>query len=265
MKILFTAVLFLLGLSGPVLAEGELPKPGDLISGSYNVYEDGLVSKRLLRKIPLPEGNWIVARAEANTSKNNPYTRVTYAPMLMHEMVLAKVDKSNKLEAAIYLRTNVEEHAYKWDTEFCKDENNNFIYSNNHGTSLYVQRCTSIRASTYLQGSTAGQNAVREFYNSKGIKFDSNAIWVQNTEYDDNGNYVRFDTYYFPSADGLENPSIGNMPTSPWFKTNYITDPKKVKFIGGLEKWANENSALLNKFFYKTDAPVEQLKLYRFN
>ncbi|MFZ9470249.1 MAG: hypothetical protein ACO26G_04270 [Rickettsiales bacterium] len=39
----------------------------------------------------------------------------------------------------------------------------------------------------------------------------------------------------------------------------------KKEFINGLEKWANENSALINKFFHKTDAPLEQLKLYKFN
>lgn len=243
-------------------ADDSPPKKGDIISGSYQVFEKGITGNRLLRKVPLPEGNWIVVSAWDRKSTNNPYAKVD--PIDLRDMVLAQVDKNNRLIAAIYLTTNKESRYYKWDPEYCKDVNNRFLYSNTYGTSLYEQRCTSIQPSTYLQSSTPGQNAVREFYNSKGIKFDSNAIMVQTSEYDQNGNLLRMDIFYFPSTYGLENPQVGNLTMSPWFKTNYQQDPKKVKFLEGLEKWANEYSALQNKYFNGSDKPVDPIGLYKY-
>lgn len=258
------AVICVLALSfvSPSFAADELPKQGDVIKGSYKVYEDGLVGKRLLRSIPLPEGDWIVVSAWERKSVNNPYAKVN--PITLQEMVLAQVDKNNKLTAAIFFTTNAEMRAYKWDPEYCKDTNNRFIYSNTYGTTLYEQRCTTIQPTGYLQSSTPGQNKVREFYNSKGIKYDSNAIMVQTSEYDQNANLLRLDIFYFPSTYGLENPQFGNLTMSPWFKTNYQQDPKKVKFFEGLKKWANDYSALQNKYFSGSDKPVDPIPLYKF-
>lgn len=257
--VIYTLCLLMASLS---LAADDLPKQGDLIKGSYQVYEEGLFGKRLLRSIPLPEGDWVVVNAWDRKSVNNPYAKVN--PINLREMVLAQIDNNNRLVAAIFFTTNLESRAYKWDPEYCKDLNNKFIYSNTYGTTLYEQRCTSIQPTGYLQSSTPGQNIVREFYNSKGVKFDSNAIMVQTSEYDQNANLLRLDLFYFPSTYGLENPQTGNLTMSPWFKTNYQQDPKKVKFLEGLEKWANEYSALQNKYFNGSDKPVEPINLYKY-
>lgn len=263
LRTIFLATVIFMGVVNFSLAASELPKQGDILKGSYQVFEDGLMGKRLLRSIPLPEGDWIVVNAWEKKSVNNPYAKVN--PIALQDIVLAQINKKNQLVAAIYLTTNIESRAYKWDPEYCKDVNNRFIYSNTYGTTLYEQRCTSIQPSTYLQSSTPGQNAVREFYNSRGIKFDSNAIMVQTSEYDQNADLLRIDLFYFPSAYGLENPQVGNLTMSPWFKTNYPQDPKKIKFLEGLQNWADEYSALQHKYFNGSDKPVEPISLYKFN
>jgi hypothetical protein len=247
------------------LASNDLPKQGDLISGSYQVHIDGLAEKGLLRSIPLPAGEWIIVSAWDRPSVNNALAGNRIQPVSLREIVLAQVNKSNQLVAAIFFTTNLESHAYRWDPNYCNDVNDNFIYSNQYGTDLWQQRCTNIMVTGYLQSSTPGQNKVREFYNSKGIKFDSNALRVQTSEYDHRGNILRFDLFYFPSTYGLENPSVGNPTMSPWFKTNYKQDPKKVKFIEGLQKWADEYSNLQNKYFSGSDKLVDKIDLYKFS
>ena len=47
----------LIGLTFQASANNDLPKPGDILSGSYKVMEEGVFGKRLLRSIPLPEGD----------------------------------------------------------------------------------------------------------------------------------------------------------------------------------------------------------------
>lgn len=246
-------------------ASSDLPKQGDIFTGSYQVISDGLFGKKLVRSIPLPEGEWIVVNAWDRKSVNRGSVGSSVEPIMLREMILAQVNKSKQLTAAMYFTTNIDSRAYKWDPEYCKDANDRFIYSNTYGTQLWQQRCTNIQATTYLQSSTPGQNKVRDFYNSNGIKFDSNAITVQTSEYDHNGNILRLDLFYFPSAYGLENPVIGNVTMSPWFKTNYKQDPKKVKFIDGLKQWADEYSNLQNKYFSGSDKPVDKIELYKFS
>jgi hypothetical protein len=187
------------------------------------------------------------------------------SPVSLREMVLAQVNKSNQLIAAIFFTTNLASTPYKWDPNYCQDVNDNFIYSNKYGTDLWKERCTNIMATGYLQSSTPGQNRVRDFYNSRGIKFDSNAVRVQTSEIDTIGNILRIDLFYFPNTYGLENPSVGNATMSPWFKTNYKQDPKKVKFIDGLKQWADEYSNLQNKHFSGSDKPAERMELYKFS
>lgn len=259
---LFVAALINVNLA---FASGDLPKQGDVITGSYQVHTDGLMGKSLLRSIPLPAGDWIVVNAWDRPSVNNALAGNRVSPVSLREMVLAQVNKNNQLVAAIYFTTNLESHAYRWDPNYCNDVNDNFIYSNKYGTDLWQQRCTNIVATGYLQSSTPGQNKVRDFYNSKGIKFDSNTLRVQTSEYDHNGNILRFDLFYFPNTYGLENPSVGNATMSPWFKTNYQQDPKKVKFIDGLKQWADEYSNLQNKYFSGSDKPVDKIDLYKFS
>lgn len=262
----FSTSLFVLALIkiNFSFAQSDLPKQGDVIVGAYQVQADGLTGKSLLRSIPLPGGEWVVVNAWDRPSVNNALAGNRVQPVLLREMVLAQVNKSNQLVAAIYFTTNLESHAYKWDPNYCNDVNDNFIYSNKYGTDMWQQRCTNIMATGYLQSSTPGQNKVRDFYNSRGIKFDSNALRVQTSEYDHNGNILRFDLFYFPNTYGLENPSVGNITMSPWFKTNYKQDPKKVKFVEGLQKWADEYSTLQNKYFGGENKPVEKIELYKF-
>lgn len=256
--------LFLMGLCNLSVASTDLPKQGDVLKGSYQIHANGLLGKSLLRSIPLPEGDWIVVNAWDRPSVNNALNGNKVSPVQLREMVLAQVNKNNQLIAAIYFTTNLESHAYKWDPNYCNDVNDNFIYSNKYGTDLWHQRCTNIVATGYLQSSTPGQNKVREFYNAKGIKFDSSSIRVQTSEYDHMGNILRLDLFYFPNTYGLENPSTGNATMSPWFKTNYKQDPKKVKFIDGLKKWSDDYSNLQNKFFSGSDKNVESINLYQF-
>lgn len=263
LSFVFSAVVLLNISIG--FASTDLPKQGDIIVGSYQVISDGLLGKKLVRSIPLPEGDWIVVNAWDRKSINRPSVGSSLEPIMLREMVLAQINKSNQLTVAIYFTTNIDSRAYGWDPEYCKDVNDNFIYSNTYGTQLWQQRCTNIRATTYLQSSTPGQNKVRDFYNSKGIKFDSNAITVQTSEYDRNGNILRLDIFYFPSAYGLENPVVGNVTMSPWFKTNFKQDSKKVKFIEGLKHWADEYSNLQNKYFSGSDKPVDKIELYKFS
>lgn len=257
---LFVAALISINLA---FASGDLPKQGDVITGSYQVHTDGLMGKSLLRAIPLPAGDWIVVNAWDRPAINNPFAGNKSIPL--REMVLAQVNKNNQLIAAIYFTTNLASLAYKWDPNYCNDVNDNFIYSNKYGTDLWQQRCTSIAATGYLQSSTPGQNKVRDFYNSRGIKFDTNTLRVQLSEYDHNGNILRFDIFYFPSTYGLENPPVGNATMSPWFKTNYKQDPKKIKFIEGLQQWSDEYSNLQNKYFGGSDKPVDKIDLYKFS
>ncbi len=66
--VIYTLCLLMANLS---LAADDLPKQGDLIKGSYQVYEEGLFGKRLLRSIPLPEGDWVVVNAWDRKSVNN--------------------------------------------------------------------------------------------------------------------------------------------------------------------------------------------------
>jgi hypothetical protein len=261
LSILFTATLFKVSIC---FASSDLPRQGDIITGSYQVHSSGLIGKTLLRSIPLPAGDWIVVNAWDRPSVNNALAGNKIQPVSLREIVLAQVNANNQLIAAVYFTTNLESHAYRWDPNYCNDVNDNFIYSNQYGTDLWQQRCTNIMATGYLQSSTPGQNQVRAFYNSRGIKFDSNALRVQTSEYDHRGNILRLDLFYFPSTYGLENPSVGNSTMSPWFKTNYKQDPKKVKFIEGLQKWADEYSNLQNKYFSGSDKPVDKIDLYKF-
>jgi hypothetical protein len=245
-------------------ASTELPKQGEIIRGSYMVYTDGLMGKSLIRSIPIPDGDWIVVSAWDRNSVNKAIaTSVT--PIKLRDMVLAQVNSNNQLIAAIYLTTNTTSQPYKWDPDYCKDTHDRFIYSNTYGTGMWNQRCTTIQPSTYLQSSTPGQNRVRDFYNSKGIKFDGNAIMVQTSEIGHNGDFLRLDFFIFPSVYGLDNPPVGNLTTSPWFKTNYKQDPKKVEFFDNLKKWADEYANLQNQYFSGSDKPMDRLGLFKFN
>lgn len=259
---LFAVMAIIFSVTLTVRADSDLPKPGEILSGSYPVIEEGLFGKKLLRSIPLPEGDWIVVNAWDKQSVNNAFAKQN--PIKLRDMVLVQVDSRKNILAAIYLTTNLESRAYKWDTEYCKDTSNNFIYSNNYGGGIQAQRCTFIKTTTYLASSTAGQNSVREFYNVRGFRYDPITVMVQNSEYDQNGNFLRIDYFYFPSTQGLENPASANVTSSPWFKSNYKTDPQKVKFIEGLEVWANQNSDLLNRYFGGSDKRVEQIPLYKY-
>ena len=42
-------------------------------------------------------------------------------------------------------------------------------------------------------------------------------------------------------------------------------EAKKVKFIEGLQKWADEYSNLQNKYFSGSDKPVDKIDLYKFS
>jgi hypothetical protein len=90
-------------------------------------------------------------------------------------------------------------------------------------------------------------------------------IKVQNTEYDQAGKYLRFDTYYFPSVYGLGSGDGGNLVNSAWHKTNLVLDDRKQRFIKGLTEWADQNSILLARFFNNPNIPVEQINLYGTN
>ncbi len=246
-------------------ASDGLPKQGEVIRDSFKVYEDGKSNRGVIRSIPLPKGEWIVVNTSERKSQNIAIVGERITPINLVDLVLAQVDINNQLIAAIYLTTNNTTQSYKWYIDYCKDSNDSFIYRNTYDGGFWQQRCTSIRPSTYLQSSTPGQNAVRNFYNSKGIKFNANAIMVQLSEIGTNGDLLRLDFFYFPNTYQLENPIVGNLTLSPWFKTNYKQDPVKVKFIEGLQIWSDSYSNLLNKFFNGSDKPIDKFDLYQFS
>lgn len=242
----------------------EIPKQGDVIQGAYRVYASTILGEELLHTVPLPKGEWVVIGIFDSFSRPVPHANTMRKDGLvpMRELLLAKVSPSKTLEAAIYIKANSENKRISWVDEFCIGKEPKALYVNNYDTVLHDQRCTTIQTSSYLQKQTERTNFIRSFFDERGIRFESGMIMVQNTEYDSTGKYLRFDTYYFPTTYGLDNPGVDQSASSPWTKANISKDKKLLSFIKGLEAWSNENSSLLQVYFIDPKREPKQIELY---
>ena len=261
LKNIIALIILSFSISGPSFALDDLPKQNEIIKDSYKVFGDGILGDGFLRSIPLPTGDWIVVNARDYRSRNTSLN-ITFVPL--REIILAQVDKNNQLVAAMVLVTNLDQRSWNYHAEFCKDLDNNFLYSNSYGTALWQQRCTSLSSVPYLQSSSSEAKEVQQFYNSRGIKFPSNAIKVHISKFDQMGNMVRIEIFYFPNTYGLENPYTTNLESSPWSKNIVENDPIKVKFINGLKEWSEKYSALMLENFDGQNKISKDISLYKF-
>jgi hypothetical protein len=92
--------------------------------------------------IPLPQGEWTFVRGNENTTNGSGSK--------MRATVLSDVT-DGKLNMSMYFNAKVDNIPTRWGEEPCKI--NDAIYRNDYGTSLWDQRCTTIRVGGYLQQS----------------------------------------------------------------------------------------------------------------
>lgn len=224
--------------------------PLDMQGQKFSKFVDMGPEGSPMYSIPLPQGEWTFVRGNETTTNGSGSK--------MRQYVLSDVT-GGKLNMSVYLNVKVDGITTRWGEEPCKI--NDAIYRNDYGTALWDQRCTTIRMGAYLQQSDDKvQQISRDYYAKLGIKHSYNNLGVTMTQYTRGGKYLFLQFYVFPEAYGFENPTTSVLAASPWHASNYKSDPKKVKFIDALTKWAETYSDALFKNFQdgktKTEIPA---------
>lgn len=201
--------------------------------------------------IPLPNGEWHEITTEDKTVNT----------VILRRVNLFKIDDKS-LQASMSINANLNGGYLKWNDEPCKVTD--YLYKNDYGTSLYDQRCLTIRPTTFLQSNNENQENMRGYLSKNKIKNSFNSIQVKITQYTHTGKFLQIELYLFPDNNGLDNPLVSILTTSPWSKSNYTGDPQKIRFIEDLAAWAEIYSNTVYQQFSESKNIVARLPEFIF-
>ena len=205
--------------------------------------------------IPLPKGEWTAVRGNERTTSGPRGAK-------MRELILSDIANS-QLNMSIFVTVRVNSSRFQWSDEPCKGSD--FIYKNDFGTTLFDQRCLTIKLDTYLQNVNSDvQQISRDFYVKNGLKIQYITLQVTMTQFTSSGKFLKVQFYIFPGNYGFENPTTSVIVTHPWYVSNYINDPEKVKFIQQLATWANNYSDILYNGFQEEKQQKAEVKPFAY-
>ena len=177
---------------------------GDAVSNTLEMQRDDGAP---YASVPLTEGTgWTVEFTSVYTGTNSFQSKIrnTYLVQTQNSKVVASVEVSEK----------VDDTAIRITDEPCKVEN--VYFKNNYGTSLWKQKCLTIKPVTWLQGTNKYTTDLLASLAKRGIKHDFNGVKLSYMRYGDVNKSLFYAMYIFPSAFGLDNSLAPSMNASPW-------------------------------------------------
>jgi hypothetical protein len=201
---------------------------GQTLSGFVPVLDHR--NQKELTQVPLPAGEWMVARSSVRNVNGHPNAK------LRDVSLLQVVD--GKLIGAIEIVTKADDLVIRWNDEPCKVDS--VHHKNDFGTKLWTQKCLTVNYSPFLQNDNdAVRNAINDLA-SKNIKHDFNAIRMIYTRFGDVGRFLIYRYFLFPSNYGLENPREAVPTASPYHPFLIDNHPDKKDFVSAVIKYAED-------------------------
>lgn len=141
--------------------------------------------------------------------------------------------RDNVFFAGVFIDANLEQsaQAIDWTDEPCKKDV--FIWKKSIGGNFQNINCVTISHVTKF---------MRDYPTVVSVKFTRYSSMARRLTYVVNINPEQF---------GVERDSEESWETNSWHKSHFQDDPKKVAFLAGLEKWAEDVQNKMNDAFDK--------------
>lgn len=197
---------------------------GTVVSGEY-LTTNGRV------KVPLPEGNWIVA--------GSGYRRFGYDNPI-EEIVLVQVEDGTAVRY-VEVRSDVAASPNGWkQSTFCERKDIHYIQKTSN-VAKGNQDCWGIN---HYRMTLSGDippymQETRDYIVKNSIKSPLNAIAVE-YRFADRSHMVEASYFFNPEVDGFDPPKDAQWSTSDWHRDRVYMDPKKVDYIEELKVWGKD-------------------------